>query len=482
MVWEFSIHKRWLPTNPAPEIFHIPIMKLTKILIILSICLATQHTYAQNFRLMRYDEDYSKLRADTANKLYSHLKYIPLTGDKKAYLSIGGEARLEFAAFDNEDWGKMDLGKNDFLLQRYDLHTDVHLSDRFRFFIQLRSALENGRKNGPRPIDEDQLNIQNLFADLKLWKSKSDSLTLRAGRQELNYGAGRLISVREGPNARLYFTGLKAIYVYKNLSADFFAMEADNTAPGIFDNHRSKQINLWGVYTTTKLLKSNSLDLYYIGYRKDQAVFDEGTANEKRHTLGARLWKSDTGFIYDIEAAYQFGKFGTENIRAWTASFDLGYSFGQLRSKPAFGIRNDYISGDGKKGDGTLGTFNPIYPKGGYFGFDPQVGPVNLIDIHPYGTIKVTPGLTLLCDVVFNWRFSLNDGIYRPSGTFNFSGSGSDQRYIGTAYLTKLSYLITPMLTFDFGMQYFKTGPFINSKIQHPDNALLTNTRIAFKF
>lgn len=457
-------------------------MKLTKILIIAALCLLFRPSYAQNFKLMRYDEDYSKLKTDTLKTFYNRLKYIPLSADQNKYLSVGGEARLEYAAFDNEDWGNMDLGQNDFLLQRYDLHADLHLSNRLRFFVQLRSALENGRKNGPRPIDEDQLNVQNLFADLNLWNHTDHSLTIRAGRQELNYGAGRLISVREGPNARLYFTGLKAMYVNKKITADFFAMEADQTETGVFDNHLSKELNLWGMYSTARLFKTTQLDFYYIGNRKDQVTFDEGTENERRHTLGARLYKSDAGFIYDIEAAYQFGKFGTENIRAWTASFDLGYIFAQLKSKPTLGIRNDYISGDSRKGDGTLGTFNPIYPKGGYFGFDPQVGPVNLIDIHPYGTIKLSPSLTLLCDVVFNWRYSLNDGVYRPSGTFNFGGSGSDKRYIGTAYLTKLSYLINPRLTFDFGIQYFNTGPFINSKVARPDDALLTNTRIAYKF
>lgn len=457
-------------------------MKVIKLVLILAACLAVQHSYAQTFRLMRYDEDYSQLRTDSLKSFYHRIKYIPLSAAHRQYLSVGGEVRYEFAAFNNEDWGKTDLGKNDFLLQRYDLHADLHLSDKIRFFVQLRSALENGRKNGPRPIDEDQLNVQNLFADIKIWKSKTDSLSIRAGRQELNYGAGRLISVREGPNARLYFTGLKAIYVYKNISADLFAMEADNTQPGVFDNHLSRQLNLWGAYVTVKMAKNSNLDLYYLGNRKDQVIFDDGTADERRHTMGARLWKNDTGFIYDIESAYQFGKFGRENIRAWTASLDLGYSFGDLKAKPTFGIRNDYISGDGKKGDGTLGTFNPIYPKGGYFGFDPQIGPVNLIDIHPYGSVKISPALTLLADVVFNWRFSLNDGVYRPSGTFNFSGSGSDKRYIGTAYLTKLSYLFNPFLSFDFGIQYFRTGPFIKSEVDRPQDALLTNTRIAFKF
>jgi hypothetical protein len=436
---------------------------------------------AQDFKLMRYDENFSFLKNDSLKNAYQHLKYIPLniTG---GYLSVGGEVREEFDAYNNEDWGKFDAGQDNFLLQRYDLHTDWHFNNTFRFFFQLRSALENGRPNGPRPIDEDQLNVQNLFLDIKAWRTNTDSLIIRTGRQELNYGAGRLISVREGPNVRLYFTGFKFIYKTNNLSVDGFAMEADHVKAGVFDNQPNKQLNLWGVYSTVKLPASNNIDIYYIGNRTDSVVYDEGTGNEVRHTIGARLWKNNNGFIYDIEAAYQLGSFNHVPINAWTASFDLGYLFGDLKSRPAFGIRNDYISGDSKKGDGSLQTFNPIYPKGGYFGFDPQVGPVNLIDIHPYFSIIVVPKLSVTGDVVLNWRYSLNDGIYRPSGSFNLTGSGSTQRYIGTDYLTKIIYTISPFLEADFGLQYFNTGSFINSEIPNHKNTIETNTRVSFKF
>ena len=41
----------------------------------------------------------------------------------------------------NEDWGERSLG-NDVFLQRYNLHADLHLGDRFRIFGQLRSGLK----------------------------------------------------------------------------------------------------------------------------------------------------------------------------------------------------------------------------------------------------------------------------------------------------------------------------------------------------
>ncbi len=450
-------------------------------LIVLFALLLSQSKASAQFRLMRFDEDYSALK-DTTRNAYQRLKFIPLSSSGEAYVSFGGSARAEYAYFENEDWGRLGIGNNDFLLQRYDLHSDWHLNKDIRLFAQLRSALQDGRSNGSRPIDEDRLNIQNLFIDFTFLKDSLNSATLRLGRQEIDYGSGRLISVREGPNARLYFTGGKIMLKHRNVSSDFFVMMADATHPGIFDNRPTKQLNLWGNYATIALQQSGNVDLYYIGIHRASAVYEQGTANENRHTVGGRFWRYGGGFIYNLEAAYQFGRFGADNITAWTASADIGYVFENTIFKPSINLRHDYISGDKNPLDGKLQTFNPIYPKGGYFGFSPQVGPVNLIDLHPYTTFELSPALKMQFDMVFNWRYALGDGVYRPSGSFNLAGNVSQKRYIGTAYLGSLAYVFSPFLSANIGAQYFKVGQFIDDIIPNAKEGLFLNARTSFKF
>ncbi|WP_223255467.1 alginate export family protein [Flavobacterium sp. LM4] len=436
---------------------------------------------AQSFKLLRYDENYGPLRDSTRN-FYENLKFVPLNSENNFYLSFGGEARYEYVDFNNEDWGRLNIGRNNFLLQRYDLHADLHLGKTFRVFVQLRSALQDGRINGSRGIDEDQLNVQNLFLDVNLYQKEDKKITVRAGRQELDYGSGRLISVREGPNSRLYFTGAKIMYSSARFSVDGFAMMEDEINTGVFDNKISKKRNLWGAYSKIIFPKAGNLDLYYLGIRRDTAVFEEGIASEQRHTVGTRFWKYGGGFIYNVEAAYQFGSFGSGDINAWTGSIDIGYSFEDIRFKPTINLRNDYISGDKNRGNESLQTFNPLFPKGGYFGFSPQVGPVNLIDIHPYATMDLLPTLKMQVDVVFNWRFSTQDGIYRPSGSLNLPGSASDERYIGTAYLANFTYSINKYISVVSGIQYFKTGAFINDIIPNSQDGVFFNARLGFKF
>lgn len=437
--------------------------------------------FAQSFKLMRFDEDYSALKTDSSGKIYNQIKYVELSAGRGFYLSLGGEVRYEYAGKTNENW-IAGQGYNYSLLQRYSLNTNLQLGNRFRVFAQVNSALANGSKYGAAPVDEDHLNVQNLFAEFKVWQKNDQSLSFRAGRQELNYGTGRLISVREGTNVRLYFTGAKAMYRANNFTVDGFAMMADLVNPGVFDNKPTHQANLWGAYSSLMIPKSGNFDFYYLGVRNDDKEFEEGVANEIRHTVAVRYWKNGGGFIYNFEGAYQFGSFGKGRISAWTAAVDMGYVFDKVRGQPTINLRNDYISGDQKKGDGNLQTFNPLYPRGGYFGFNPLIGPANLIDLHPYATYSPSNRLDLQADLVFNWRYSAQDGLYHPSGNFNLAGASSTKKYIGTTYLISAEYRLSKFFSLSSGVQYFRTGAFIKDVIQPTANSWFYNLQFTFKF
>lgn len=452
-----------------------------KAIILVSLLMLAKFSNAQKFKLLRFDEDHTSVK-DSARTFYNRLKYLPLSEDGSTYVSFGGEIRAEVDRAMHEDWGARNVGRNTFLLQRYQLHADLHLSDKIRIFGQLRSGLENGRKNGPRPIDEDQLNVQNLFIDLIPYKGLNDQFAIRLGRQELQYGSGRLLDVREGPNLRLYFDGAKVAYGSLKWNVDAFIMAAGRVRAGVFDNPISRKSNLWGVYSTHAAAKLLHVDLYYLGIDRAEAGFDDGVAAESRHTVGTRLWANGKELIYNFEIGYQLGKFDAADIRAWGGSMDVGYRFADLKGTPTIKLRSDFISGDNVKGDGKLGTFNALYPNGGYFGMNPQAGPANLLAIHPNLTWNPTAKVLLSLEAVFSWRQSLQDGIYRPDGSLSLGSSNSDGRYIGTAYITTVSWQISRFMSCNAGVQYFNTGDFINDVIlQHKDGFFISSL-LAFKF
>jgi hypothetical protein len=241
------------------------------------------------YDLMREDEDWSFLKdASLRQDFWDPIKYIPM-GSDGWYLSIGGEAREAFEQVGNDNWGEQPY-TNTFFLERYMLHTDWHLGTHVRVFVQLKSGLESFRQGGARPIDEKKLDFETAFLEVGRARGRN-WIVLQAGRQELNYGSGRLVSPREGPNVRQSFDGVKIKGEAAGWRVDAFAVRPDLDKPGFFDNVPNHQIAFWGLYATRPLRGWVSLDTYYLGLDRENAAFNRGTGTELRHTVGARLWR-----------------------------------------------------------------------------------------------------------------------------------------------------------------------------------------------
>ena len=241
----------------------------------------------RTYNLLRENDDWSFL-ADPSlrSDFWDPIKYIPL-GCDACYVSLGGEIRLAFEQVGNDNWGKQPY-MNAFLLQRYMLHSDWHLGKNFRVFIQLKSGLEDFRAGGPRPIDEKRLDFEAVFFEIGNTHRKN-WVVLRVGRQELKYGSGRLVSIREGPNVRQSFDGVKIRSKAGAWNVDAFAVRPDLDNFGFFDNVPDHTTAFWGLYATRPWRRGVSFDSYYLGKDRKSATFERGTATELRHSVGARL-------------------------------------------------------------------------------------------------------------------------------------------------------------------------------------------------
>ena len=170
-----------------------------------TVCPTTPPPYS----LLREDDDNRYLENRTCRRdLWDKLEYVPLGSNRLRYLSIGGEAREWYEGMRNPNWGRGAQDGNGYLLQRLNVHADVHATRRVRFFVQLTSDFVFGRNGGPRPIDESRLFFENGFADITLSKRREQSTFVRLGRQEFRFGSGRMVDVREGPNVRQAFDGV----------------------------------------------------------------------------------------------------------------------------------------------------------------------------------------------------------------------------------------------------------------------------------
>jgi hypothetical protein len=458
---------------------------MKKLLIIILLMIHFSHAFAQNippFKYLRYDENYDFLKSDSSVNWYSKTKYLPLTKDRNTYASIGGDIRYQYFYFKNEGWGKSISGSDGYILNRILIHADIHSGSNFRAFLQLQSSLANDKIAPPSGVDENPLDLHQAFIDLKFPLLNQDNLIFRVGRQELFYGSQRIVSVREGPNNRQSFDGAKLMYARKNFKADFLYSHYVLSKQGIFDDGFNKNTKFWGAYSVVNnvpILKN--IDFYYLGLWKNTALFDAGKDEELRHSVGTRVWNKSANWQYDFEGIYQWGSFGKSSISAFTISSNTTYTFSHLKLRPQINLKTEVISGNENYDSDKLNTFNPLFPRGAYFGLAALIGPANLMDFHPSFTISVSKKMDLSFDYDAFWRFSKNDGVYGPTGALIFSGKNVSDRFIGQQYSTFFNYSPNNFLAFRGEFTFFKAGDFF--KVVSPGkDVLFTGITSQLKF
>ncbi len=180
-----------------------------------------------------------------------------------------------------------------------------------RVFTEIQSGLEAGRTGGPRPTDEDRLEFHQVFAEFRTGSSPH-LFSLRVGRQEVAFGSGRLISASEGRNVRQSFDAIRPIvrlgcWTWNAMLAKLVAVE-----PGAFDDSHVPGHTFGGLgfIRTSPKRPGAGASGYYLRLHRRAARFDQGTAPEIRHTLGARTWGGWAEVDYNYEAIFQWGSFG----------------------------------------------------------------------------------------------------------------------------------------------------------------------------
>lgn len=316
---------------------------------------------APAFKLVRADEDYAYLRTVPERTGFDRLRYIPL-GDE-AYLSLGGEARWRVDASSAPRFGLGRETADTFALGRLLVSGDLHVAPALRVYGELGLHRDLGKQAAPAPTDRGSLDTQVLFVDL----TPAPGWRLRLGRQELLLNpTQRFVAVREGPNIRQSFDGVRVTRTLGALKLDAFHLQPVALSPGAFDDQRTRSQRFYGLYVATRLSSQTSLDTYVLGLERDGVLFGSIIGDERRISLGARLAGAAGPLDYEAEGVAQGGRFARRRIRAFAASAGGGYTLARPW-KPRLGLRFDIGSGDSDPTDRRLETFNPMFPKGAYF-------------------------------------------------------------------------------------------------------------------
>lgn len=432
---------------------------------------------------LRYNDDFSYLDGPAGSykeDFFDPIKRMKL-GDGVT-LRLGGEVRGRFESVTHKRYGVDRDTQDAYFLHRYLLHGDVQYRSLARLYIEGISAFLEDNDSVTPGTSEDRLDMQQLFADLRIL-GEDIPLTLRFGRQDMNYGKGRMVEASNWSNVRRNFDGVKLFWSDDLWNVDAWFVKPVEKRQRDVDNAEWDQ-DFFGLYTTYKGLENHRIDAYFLalvnqglvtnanlrtGDIGDLAVYTLGGRVAGKKPLDKHIWD------YEAEAAYQWGKFSADTIRAWTVALETGYTLENVGGKPRIALGLDYASGDSNPFDDMHETFVPQPGAShGVFGWIDQIGRANVWD--PYIALALKPAKQWEAKVYFHsfWADHNRDALYdtsgRPVRRSPFGGIGN---HFGNELDLVLEWKVDAHTSMMFGYSHFWPGNFIEQTGRSEDPDLL---------
>ena len=342
------------------------------------------------------------------------------------------------------------------------------ISARISAFVQIDGSLEYDRAGGVRPGDVDNGDFQQAFVDFNVPMSGGTSATIRLGRQELVYGAQRLVSPSDWSNVRRSFDGAKIAFAFPNDTLEVFSARPVEVVANRLNGDDDHTL-FAGIYNVTALpdllpAANSKVDLYLFDLEQDGS--STAMVSSETLTVGARFHAAPHPWDFDIEVDGQFGRRGQSAITAYSVAGEAGYTASGIAFAPRISLGFDLASGSPNPAHRFNQLFPPVYT---YLGHLYLFGRENIIDLHPAVTLTLTHDVTVTVAEHLFWRQNVGDSIYNLSSEVVRAPSGSHEPFIGSEFDISLSWQVQRHLSAYLGWAHFFTGAYIDDTGSHAD-------------
>ncbi|CAN0622309.1 Alginate_exp domain-containing protein [Burkholderia multivorans] len=405
----------------------------------------------------RWQEDWSVLANPCVQRQpFDTLKYIPLGGDPKSYLSLGVNLRERVESNNAPLFGIGSAQSDTYLIQRVEVHADAHLGEHWQFFVQLDDARAYG-KNTVTPVDKNPLDLEQAFVTYSGGLG-GGTFKFRVGRQQMAFDLQRFIAVRDGPNVRQSFDAVWVDYEYQKWRFIAYATQpVQNRDQSTFDDVSNRDLTFSGVRFERQSVGPGDLSGYWSRYNRRNARFIDATGAEHRDVWDLRYTGTHDRFDWDFEAMLQTGTVGNNTIGAWAVGSIAGYKL-DLPWSPRVALQVDAASGDRHPHDGRVETFNPLFPNGYYFTLASYTGYSNLIHVKPSVTLKPSANLSLLGALGFQWRETTGDAVYQQGSQVVPGTAGRGSLWTGMYVQLRADWTIAANLIGSVEAVHFQVG------------------------
>lgn len=430
----------------------------------------------------RSQEDWSlladpKLRTQPLDSL----KYIQLfPSNPDSYVSLGLNLREIFEVGDAPAFGTLSAVPADsYWLQRAQFRIDVHLNENWQFFTQFEDVRAFD-KTAVGPNDANRFDLRQAFIG---YTQETDSETFRArvGRQDFAFDLERFVSTRDGPNVRQSFDAVWAgwetdAWRFYGLVSRPVQYRDDHP----FDDRSNGDAMFSGARVERQLSPDVEASAYYALYQRKDATFLSASGEEDRHIFNIRTAGKYAGFDWDAEAMGQVGKVGSTNILAWAVGARTGYTFQNVGWSPRIGQQFDMASGDRDADDGTLGTFNPLFPNGFYFSLGGHTGYSNLIHLKPSLTVQPTDALSVMAAAGLIWRQTTQDAVYTLPSIPVAETAGKETSWTGAYAQLRIDHKFNANLTGSVEAVHYQVGSSLRAAGGRDSNYLRAELKFAW--
>lgn len=384
-------------------------------------------------------------------------------------VTVGGSLRVRTEVKSDAKFGAAVPGNDEqYSLTQFRVNLKWTPAEWVTIFVEAQDA----RIFGEEAINEDA--VPNIFADdadlhqgyIQLHLSLDIApATVTVGRQKLNMGAQRLISSLEWVNtARVWDAVRLDVGKTNQRTLTAFFSRLVPVDPSVFNYHTitgSRMFNSYfhGIYYTDwQVVQNAQLEGYWL-------MRHDGQTGDNVHTLGGRLKGRRSAWDGELEAAAQFGTFGTDDHRAAMVHVGVGYTAASLNAS-RFGIAYNYGSGDDDPSDGKHTTFDNQYPLNhAYYGYMDLFSLQNIHNLEATFNTKVQGKLALRIAHQAFWLSKQNgDAWYNAGvGVVRQAQGQSVRSFVGNEVDITVKYpLWNGRLVLESGYSRFFTGGYVS--------------------
>ncbi len=352
------------------------------------------------------------------------------------WLSFSGQLRFRVEGY--TDGGFNPANEDAYLLTRLWLNLKVQPTSWMKLYFQSMDSHAPWKKSLPAGAPfRDTMDLRQGYVEFG--DVEKPSFGLRFGRQELDFGEGRLLGISPWANTARSFDGFRSSYVGNGYRVDGFAATVVNINQDEFDWSRPGN-NLYGVYTSFKKVVPRAVVEPYFLWRRQSGLRTElaqpGISNFG--TYGVRwVGKAPANFDYNTDIVGQHGSLGVESINAWASHWVLGYTIPRIHFTPRLFAEYNYASGDKNPTDNKRGTFDMLYPSGhDKWGLTDQVGWQNMHHVRTGGEVKLNKKLSASMRYNAYWLADPHDALYNggTGAVVARDPSGASGRYVGQGF------------------------------------------------